>query len=40
MSTILTALAVIGFIAFVVSILVFIHRRDQKRDAAKNSARP
>ena len=36
MATILTALAVIGFIALVVGILMYVHKRDKKREAANN----
>lgn len=36
MQTLLTALCILGFIAVIVSILVFVHKRDQKADAAKN----
>jgi hypothetical protein len=39
MSTIITALVLIGFIVLVVGILMFAHRRDQKADAAKNDGK-
>lgn len=39
MSTIITALVLIGFIALVVGILMFAHKRDQKADAAKNASK-
>jgi heme/copper-type cytochrome/quinol oxidase subunit 4 len=35
MSTIITALIVLGFIALVIGLLMFVHKRDQKREAAK-----
>jgi uncharacterized membrane protein len=37
MSTAIVALVLIGFIVLVVGILVFIHKRDQKSDAAKSA---
>ncbi|HSU28469.1 MAG TPA: hypothetical protein VLJ68_08815 [Chitinophagaceae bacterium] len=37
MSTIITALAVLGFIALIVGLLMFINKRDQKREKAKNA---
>lgn len=39
MSTIITALALIGFIALVVGILIFVHKRDQKAEGAKNTSK-
>jgi hypothetical protein len=36
MEVVITALVVIGFIALVVGILMFAHRRDQKAEANKN----
>lgn len=37
MDTIITALIVLGFIALiVVGLLVFVHKKDQKREAAKD----
>jgi type II secretory pathway pseudopilin PulG len=38
MSTIIVALVLIGFIALIVAILIFIHNRDQKAEAAKNAS--
>jgi hypothetical protein len=35
MSTIITALIIIGFLAGVIGLLMYVHKRDQKRDAAK-----
>lgn len=35
MSTIITALAILLFIGLIVGILMFVHDRDQKRDAIK-----
>jgi len=35
MSTILIALGMLGFVACIVGILMFVHKRDQKRDAAE-----
>lgn len=35
MSTIITALIVLGFIALVIGLLMFIHRRDQKKEEQK-----
>jgi hypothetical protein len=35
MSTILIALIVVGFIALVIGLLMYVHNRDQKRDAEK-----
>jgi uncharacterized membrane protein HdeD (DUF308 family) len=40
MSTIITALAVLGFIALVVGLLMYVHKRDQKREAAKKAGTP
>lgn len=40
MSTIITALCVLGFIALIVGILMFVHKRDQKTEAAKKSNMP
>jgi uncharacterized membrane protein YuzA (DUF378 family) len=37
MGTIITALIIVGFIAGVVCLLTFIHNRDKKADAAKNT---
>ena len=36
MSTIFIALCMLGFIASIVGILMFVHRKDQKKEAAKN----
>jgi len=36
MSTLITALVLIGFIALVVGILMFAHRRDPRAEAANN----
>jgi len=38
MSTIIVALVLIGFIALVVGMLIFIHKRDQKMEAAKKAS--
>jgi hypothetical protein len=35
MSTIITALIVLGFLAGVIGLLMWVHKRDQKRDAAQ-----
>lgn len=35
MSTIITALCVLGFIALIIGLLMFVHKRDQKADAEK-----
>jgi len=35
MSTIVTALVILGFLAGVISLLLFVHKRDQKREAEK-----
>jgi len=35
MSTIVTALIVLGFLAGAISLLLFVHKRDQKREAEK-----
>jgi len=37
MSTIIVALILVGFIALVVGLLIFIHNRDQKADRAKKA---
>jgi len=37
MSTILTALALLGFLALIVGILVYVHNRDKKSEAAQNN---
>jgi hypothetical protein len=34
MSTIITALAVLGFIALIIGILMAVHRRDARKEAA------
>jgi hypothetical protein len=36
MSTVITALVIIGFIALVVRILMYIHKRDQKIEKSEN----
>lgn len=36
MSSVLIALALLGFIAIVVGALVFVNNRDRKREAANN----
>ena len=36
MSTIFIALCIVGFIVLVVAVLKFVHKRDQKAEAAKN----
>jgi|GEM_PF-2454618 len=38
MSTILIALGMVGFIALIIGILMFVHKRDQKTEAAKNTS--
>lgn len=35
MATVITALSVLGFLALVIGILMFVHNRDKKRDAQK-----
>jgi uncharacterized membrane protein HdeD (DUF308 family) len=35
MATVVTALVMLGFIALVVGIFLFVHKRDQKREARK-----
>jgi hypothetical protein len=37
MSTIFIALCMVGFIALVVGLLMFVHKRDQKSEAAKKT---
>jgi len=39
MSTILIALGMLGFIALIIGFLMFVHKRDQKAEAAKNAHR-
>jgi len=36
MSTIVTALIVLGFLGLIIGLLMFVHKRDQKKEAAKN----
>jgi len=36
MGTIITALIIVGFIAGVIALLVFVNNRDKKADAKKN----
>jgi hypothetical protein len=35
MSTIITALIVLGFLGAAIGLLMYVHKRDQKRDAEK-----
>lgn len=35
MSTIITALIVLGFLAGIIGLLMYVHKRDQRRDAKK-----
>jgi hypothetical protein len=35
MSTIITALIIVGFLGGVIGLLMYVHKRDQRRDAAK-----
>lgn len=35
MATVITALILLGIIALAVGILMYVHKRDQKRDAEK-----
>lgn len=37
MSTLLTALALLGFLALIVGILIYVHNRDKKSDAAQQT---
>ena len=37
MSTIITALVILGFLGGAISLLLFVHKRDQKREAEKAS---
>jgi hypothetical protein len=36
METIIIALIFLGFLGLIIGILMFVHKRDQKRDAAKD----
>ena len=36
MATIVTALVVLGILFLVILLLMFVHKRDQKKDAVKN----
>ncbi len=38
MSTILTAVALLGFVGLIFAILMFVHKRDKKRDAEKEAS--
>jgi hypothetical protein len=38
MSTIFIALIIVGFIAVIIGLLKFVHKRDQKRDAENKAA--
>jgi hypothetical protein len=40
MSTVIIALILLGFIGLVVGILMLVHQRDQKREAAKDLNTP
>ena len=40
MSTVITALCVLGFIALIIGILMFVYKRDQKTEAAKKTNMP
>ena len=40
MSTLITALCLLAFIAIIVGLLKYVHKRDQKRDTAKNAKTP
>jgi hypothetical protein len=40
MATIITALIVLGAIAAIIGLLLVVHKRDQKREAAKNIKLP
>jgi hypothetical protein len=35
MSTIITALIILGFLAGVIGLLMYVHKRDQKKEAEK-----
>lgn len=35
MATVITALILLGFIALAVGLVMYVHKRDQKRDAEK-----
>jgi uncharacterized membrane protein HdeD (DUF308 family) len=37
MATIITALVVLGFIALVIGVLIFVHNRDKKKEAEKTT---
>jgi hypothetical protein len=36
MSTIITALIVLGILGLIIGLLLYVHKRDQKRDAEKS----
>jgi hypothetical protein len=38
MSTIITALVILGFLAGIIGLLMYVHKRDQKREAEKTNA--
>lgn len=40
MATIITALILLGALGLVIGILMFVHKRDQKADAAKKQSSP
>lgn len=35
MSTIITALVILGFLGVAIGLLMYVHKRDQKKDAEK-----
>jgi len=38
MSTVITALIILGFLGIIIGLLMYVHKRDQKREAAKTKA--
>lgn len=38
MSTVITALIILGFLGIIIGLLMHVHKRDQKREAAKAKA--
>jgi len=38
MSTIITALIILGFLGLVIGLLMYVHKRDQNREAKKTKA--
>lgn len=38
MSTIITALCILGFIGLVIGLLLYVHKRDQKKEAEETKS--